>query len=115
MKERPLNFDYADETPVTVTDEQKAKLNKYANELKQHVGMLLHLIKEDHLQVGTRDSIMSIIDHNTQDLYALFDYSTYLKQQQEKTTAEIRAVNLETSSFADNLGRKCQPRMSARR
>lgn len=106
MKERPLNFDYADETPVTVTDEQKAKLNKYANELKQHVGILLYLIKEDNLQVGTRDSIMSIIDHNTQDLCALFDYSTYLKQQQEKTTAEIRAVNLENFELRRQLGQK---------
>ena len=106
MKERPLNFDYADETPVTVTDEQKVKLNKYADELKQHVGMLLYLIKKGHLQVGTRDSLMSIIDHNTQNLCALFDYSTYLKQQQEKTTAEIRAVSLENFELRRQLGQK---------
>ena len=106
MKERPLNFDYADETSVTVTDEQKTKLNKYANELKQNIGMLLYLIKEDHLQAGTRDSIMSIIDHNTQDLCNLFDYGTYLKKQQEKTQQEIRAVNLENFELRRQLGQK---------
>lgn len=106
MKERPLNFDYTDETPVEVTDEQKAKLNKYANELKQHIGMLLYLIDKGSLQVGTRDSIMTIINHNMQDLCNLFDYSTYFKQQQEKTQREIREVNIENHELRRQLGQK---------
>lgn len=99
-------MDYADETPVTFTDEQKAKIKKHANELKQHVGMLLYLVDKDTLQVGTRDSIMSIIDHNTQDLCNIFDYSTYLKQQQEKTQNEIREVNIENHELRRQLGQK---------
>ena len=73
MKERPLNFDFNDGEKVEVTDEQKKKLEKSANELKQHIGMLLYLIKGDSLNEGTRDAIMSILDHNTQDICNIFD------------------------------------------
>ena len=38
MKERPLNFDFNDGEKVEVTDEQKKKLEKSANELEQHIG-----------------------------------------------------------------------------
>ena len=106
MKERPLNFDFNDGEKVEVTDEQKKKLEKSANELKQHIGMLLYLIKGDSLNEGTRDAIMSILDHNTQDICNIFDYGTYLKKQQEKTLKEIREVNIENHELRRQLGQK---------
>lgn len=106
MKERPLSFDYEEGQKVVVTDEQKAKLQKSASELKQHVSMLEYLIKGDSLNEGTRDAIMSIIDHNTQDICNVFDYGTYLKKQQEKTLAEIREVNIENHELRRQLGQK---------
>ena len=106
MKERPLSFDYEDGEKVVVTDEQKKKLEKSVNELKQHVSMLQYLIKGDSLNEGTRDAIMSIIDHNTQDICNIFDYGTYLKKQQEKTLKEIREVNIENHELRRQLGQK---------
>ena len=106
MKERPLILDYTDETPVEVTDEQRTKLKKYAKELRQHVIMLEYMIEKDSLRVGSRDSIMSIIDHNMQDLCSIFDYDTYLKKQQENTQNEIREVNTENFFLRQQLGQK---------
>lgn len=107
MKERTLNFDFNnDETPVEVNDEKKAKLEKSANELKQHIGMLMYLINGNSLTASTRDAIMSIIDNNTQSICNLFDYGTYLKKQQEKTLNEIRELNLENHELRQQLGQK---------
>ena len=101
-----MNFDFNDGEKVEVTDEQKKKLEKSANELKQHIGMLLYLIKGDSLNEGTRDAIMSILDHNTQDICNIFDYGTYLKKQQEKTLKEIREANIENHELRRQLGQK---------
>ena len=106
MKERQLNFDYADDTPVEITDEQKKNLAKSMNELRQHIGMLEYLIKNGKTGKGALDSCMSIIDHNTQDIGNIFGYDTYLKQQQEKTLKEIREVNSENHELRRQLGQK---------
>ena len=73
MKERPLNFDYADETPVEVDETKREKLEKAIKKLHEHTGMLMYLIKGNALQVGTRDSIMAILDRNVQEICDLVD------------------------------------------
>ena len=106
MKERPLNFDYADETPVEVDETKREKLEKAIKKLHEHTGMLMYLIKGNALQVGTRDSIMAILDRNVQEICDLFDYNTYLKSQQEKTLQEIREANIENHELRRQLGQK---------
>lgn len=107
MKERPLDFDFNDDdTPVELDDAQREKLEKAARELQQTAGMLMYLIKEGKLGVGTRDSIAYALDHKVQDVCSVLDYDTYLKKSQAKTLREIQEVNVENRLLRQQLGEK---------
>ena len=107
MKERPLDFDFDnDDTLVEFDDAQREKLEKAAKELQQTAGMLMYLIKEGKLGVGTRDSMASILDRKVQDVCDVLDYDTYLKKSQAKTLREIQEVNMENRILRQQLGEK---------
>lgn len=106
---------YNDNTPVTLTEEQKEELKKILTnirELNSFAFMLLQGVNETPQRILTRNDVHTIMSLNASyhsDLGKLLNYSDIIVQEEEQRHKEIREANLEIRALKEELGGKQTP------
>jgi hypothetical protein len=107
MKERPLTF-HSDGNPAPVSLSEKAKKEamKTAMDLSMASSEIVRGLKENKLETGFCNTILSLLESYTVNLHEVFNYSSVLQKEHENRTAEIRAANMENRELRKQLGDK---------
>ena len=110
MKERPLTF-HSNENPVPVSLSEKVKKEamKTAMDLSMAAGEIVRGLKENKLETGFNNTILSLLESYTTQLHKTFNFSSVLQKEHENRFVEIRAVNTENRELRKQLGEKVSP------
>jgi regulator of replication initiation timing len=107
MKERPLGFNIDDNpVPVALSEKDKKDAIKTAMDLAMAAGEVISRLKDNKLETGFSNTLLSLFESYTVDLHKIFNFSSVLKKEHEERIVEIRAVNQENRELRKQLGEK---------
>lgn len=107
MKERAINFNRnEDKTLVVHNPETEKKLIKAKDEIYYAIQELTSQYKQQKLQEGFKETLLSLCEHYTKNLCDVMGYNGILKKEYEERYKEIRELNTENRELRKQLGEK---------
>ena len=107
MKERPLNFKINDDKTLVVRDDKtEKKLVKAYDEIRFGVATLVDHHKKGILEVGFKETLLSLSEHYVKNLCDIMGYDGALKKEFEERHKEIRSLNEENRELRRQIGEK---------
>ena len=106
-KERELTLSADTNTdPVVLSEEQQSDVLKKVNEIYHAVVHLHNKIKENKLEVGFKNTLLSLCEYHLSDLCKLLNYDAHITKELERRHSEIRNVHTENRELRKQLGMK---------
>jgi len=110
MKEPELHFHNNDEPEIIVVEEDKKKeILKEAQDLCMSANELYERLKNNKLEKGFCNTLLSLFEIYTVKLHELFDYKSVLKKEYDERHEEIRAITKQNRELRRQLGDKVSP------
>lgn len=107
MEERPLNF-ICDSNPekIKFSDKDKNVVSKKVNNIYMAINELTIGIKEETLQKGFCNTILTSLESYVIDLFKQLNYYSKIQKEREDRYTEIKALNIENRELRRQLGEK---------
>jgi hypothetical protein len=107
MKERELKFSVnEDKTPVQLDEQQRKNALKALGDLSFVVSTLHRNIKEQNLETGFKESLLSLIENHSTEILKALDFESQMIKDKEERYVEIRNLNNENRDLRKQLGEK---------